>query len=1190
MKRLVILLLLLLPTISFSQKEAAIWYFGEYAGLDFNSGVPVVLTNGQLNTFEGCATISDNNGNLLFYTDGVTVWNNNHTVMPNGNGLLGDESSTQSAIIIPRPNNTNQYYIFTVDARTLAPLSPDGIKYSTVDLSLPPFGDIIPTEKNINLVRRAYEKITAIKNADNNTFWVITFVQDEFLAYRITATGINTTPVISPVTSTNESIGYLKISPNGTKIACANYGTNQSLMLYDFDPATGIVSNETPLALHRPEDIPYGVEFSPQSTKLYVQTDQQNAGGRTPPSKIIQYDLLSANISNSRVLIHTSNTNTRGALQLAIDGKIYRACSASIGLNQIGTPFLGVINDPEANGLACNYVHDAIDVTLGGTFPTHKVVEGLPPFMASFFLEPTISANDVCFGTSTQFTLSSSTPPTSILWNFGDPSSGANNTSTLENPTHLFTAPGIFNITATVTIGAIISNLSLNVTIYDAPIVTSPVVLTQCDDDLDGITIFNLEEANSLISTNYLNETFTYYTNLTAATSADNNFLILNSTAFSNATTSTVWARVENTTNCFTTAEINLNVASTDIPDDLMIEFYECDDATDGDSTNGITSFDFSAATNQVLNALLPQTGFSISYYENTADALAEQNEIDPTNYTNIVPNTQQIVVRADDLNNNCFGLGYHVTLNVETLPIFDLAPTIIFCENETKTISVENPVDNYNYLWEDALGNIVGSSQSITVNTNGLYTVTVTSLTGINCTTTKSIQVTINPIPLVLTPVTLIQCDDDLDGFTDFNLEEANSLISTNYINENITYHTDSIAATTANSTFLIANPTAFSNAISATVWARVVNSTNCYSVSQVNLQVTNTNIPSDLMLLFFECDDIADGDDNNGISTFNFSAATNQILNALLPETNLSVTYYQTMTDGLAEQNPIDPTNYRNNLSPNNQQIIVRVDNLANECFGIGYHVTLTVNQVPQFNLDPTATFCFTNNTGTIGVENPAANYNYIWRNSAGTIVGNTPEIEVTNEDVFNVTATSINVISCGKSKSITVISQPIGVLPNFDESNILISDNATNNTITVLTNNLPVSNYEFALDNGPYQVSNFFDNVSGGLHTVFIQDIDNCLEANVQVSIIFIPNFFTPNFDGFNDTWHVSGIEFQPTSNVYIFDRFGKLIVILDPLGPGWNGLYKGNPLPSTDYWYRVELEDGRILKGHFSLVRQ
>jgi urease alpha subunit len=108
----------------FAQKEANIWYFGANAGLDFNSGTPVALLDGALDTIEGCATISDTDGNLLFYTDGITVFNKNHTIMLNGMGLNGDTSTTQSALIVPKPNDENTYYIFTVaDAIKIASIN-----------------------------------------------------------------------------------------------------------------------------------------------------------------------------------------------------------------------------------------------------------------------------------------------------------------------------------------------------------------------------------------------------------------------------------------------------------------------------------------------------------------------------------------------------------------------------------------------------------------------------------------------------------------------------------------------------------------------------------------------------------------------------------------------------------------------------------------------------------------------------------------------------------------------------------------------------------------------------------------------------------------------------------------------------------------------------------------------------------
>lgn len=1447
MKKILFLLFILYPLISFSQKEAAIWYFGQNAGLDFNSGTPVVLTDGQLNTFEGCATISDFQGDLLFYTDGVSVWDKTHNIMPNGNDLLGNPSSTQSAIIIPKPNNINQYYIFTVDDNPNA-VSSDGINYSVVDLTLNSGLGDVTAQKNVPLLANAYENITAVKHATDNSVWVITFLENQFRTWLVDAAGVNTMPS-SPATYTDNPIGYLKTSPDGTKIVSANYGSGPSLMLYDFNSATGVISNEQQLILDESDDYPYGVEFSTYNSKLYVSSDKQNTSGRTPPSKIVQYDLTSANISNSRVLIHSSQTNTRGALQLAIDGKIYHALSNSIGTNQAGTNFLGVINNPEVNGLACNYVYGAIDISGGD--PNRKVVEGLPPFIQSFFTT-SITATNFCFGEATQFNLSANAVTTGIVWDFGDPASGSNNSSTLLSPTHIFSSPGTYNVSAVISNGTGSSTATLEVTIYESPIVTSPVTLIQCDDDDDGIVNFNLEEANSLISSDNPPPTFSYYLNENDALNSNNE--IQNPTTFSNAISSTVWARVEYGTNCFATAEIILEVASTEIPADLMIPFSECDDDSDG-----ITTFDFSDATNIVIDALPSDTTYDIKYYETIEDALAEQNAIDETNYTNITPNSQQIVVRVDNLSNECYGLGYHVTLNVIEAPEFDLESSMNFCDDTAiKTIGVENPAAPYDYVWVDELGNSIGTSESITINSSGTYSITATDPSNSTCVTTKSIDVQIKSIPIVNSPATLIQCDGDGDGIVDFNLEEANSIISIEDPAPNFTYYLNESDANSA--TDAIQNPTVFSNAIATLVWVRVENATNCFATAQINLQIDNTEIPNDMMPPFNECDI-----NSNGIATFDFSSAT-QIILTELGDPNLEISYYETSADALAEQNAIDETSFTNtipysqiihvradnssnecygvgspvtlnvvlapqfdldneinfceettdktigvetpsgeynyewndalgnivgttqsisvttsgiytvtvtdqigenctatkdinviinpivinpvwliecnndgslviefnleeanslissetpppsiryylteddasnatNLIPNpttfsisenqtvwarvedtdncvattkvelqinsivipnkeldyyecntnldtnsniktatfnfrdeaneylfeaarpltglaisyyetiddaeamqnainpanynysfnesSHEIVVRMDDLQNNCYAIGTPITLHINPLPQFDLLETISFCFLTNNHTIGIQNPSSDYKYEWTDQFGNTAGDTPEITISKEGLYTVTATDINGNDCSLVKSINVEGEPIGVLPNFSKDNIKIVDNSKNNTITVLTTNLPVSSYEFALDNESFQTNNYFENVSPGLHTIKIRDLENCLAASVDVSIISAPKFFTPNTDGFNDDWQITGIEFQPTSKIYIFDRFGKLLAKIDPLSDGWNGLYNGNPLPATDYWFKAELDDGRVITGHFSLIRK
>jgi hypothetical protein len=172
-KRLLIIFpLLLLFSFLFAQKEANYWYFGNYAGLNFGLGVPVALTNGALSTGEGCSSISNSSGNLQLYTDGRFVYDKNHNQMPNGFGLLGHSSSTQSGIVVPKPLSTSQYYIFTVDAWDNGLVN--GLCYSRVDMTLNNGnGDVVVAEKNVSLVPLTCEKVTAVGHADGVSYWVI---------------------------------------------------------------------------------------------------------------------------------------------------------------------------------------------------------------------------------------------------------------------------------------------------------------------------------------------------------------------------------------------------------------------------------------------------------------------------------------------------------------------------------------------------------------------------------------------------------------------------------------------------------------------------------------------------------------------------------------------------------------------------------------------------------------------------------------------------------------------------------------------------------------------------------------------------------------------------------------------------------------------------------------------------------
>ncbi len=450
--KITLLLLFSLIILSgFSQNEANNWYFGDNAGINFSSGSPVALTDGALSTREGCATISDINGNLLFYTEGTTIWNANHQVMDNGTGLFGDFSSTQSAIIVRKPGSGDLYYVFTVPAA----YDPNGanLYYSLVDMSLNGgLGRV--TVKNTYLLDPVTERITAVSHSNGVDVWVVTHTRNSnsYYSFLVTSSGVSATGIISNVGTyqgdpVSNYVGYLKASPLGNYVACAMHGTLARFELCNFDRSTGHVSNPISFTGYVGA---YGIEFSPDETRLYMGVIRNQA-------QILQADLTAGSptgIVNSVTTVGVSPTNEMGALQLGPDQKIYVSLDFS--------DYLGAINSPNLLGTACDFVHDA--VFLDGK----NGRLGLPTFIQSYF-SANISYENTCFGETTTFSIQTSDPIQSILWNFGDPASGSSNTSTLENPTHIFTAPGTFTITATVVINGVSQDFTTDVQIIEAP-------------------------------------------------------------------------------------------------------------------------------------------------------------------------------------------------------------------------------------------------------------------------------------------------------------------------------------------------------------------------------------------------------------------------------------------------------------------------------------------------------------------------------------------------------------------------------------------------------------------------------------------------------------------------------------------------------------------------------------------------
>lgn len=418
--------------------QANNWYFGTYAGLTFNTTPPTALTNGALTTGEGCAAMSDPNGNLLFYTDGIRVWNRNHVQMTNGTGLLGDPSAAQSAMIVPKPGNPNFFYVFTVAAQG----NPAGFRYSEVDLTLNGgLGDVVAGTKNTLLFAPSVEKCTSVKHANGLYVWVIAHSIDDddnindnrYYAYLVTCNGVSA-PVTSDVGSQEGWPGWgcLTASPDGTKLATAMRSVGFELL--DFSNVTGVVSN--PVFLNQANQC-YGVSFSPDNSKLY--------GLQIGTGNIYQWDVQAgtpAAIQASGVQIGTAGGTGSpyrgGTMQIGPDGLIY--------ICQYGQPFLSTINSPNAAGVACNLQFNTVDL-LG-----RNSVLGLPPFIQSYFdttaVISYIGVAGDCPNSQIDFTIGGNvTYFDSVRWYFGEPSSGAANTSGLLTPNHAYASAGTYDVT-----------------------------------------------------------------------------------------------------------------------------------------------------------------------------------------------------------------------------------------------------------------------------------------------------------------------------------------------------------------------------------------------------------------------------------------------------------------------------------------------------------------------------------------------------------------------------------------------------------------------------------------------------------------------------------------------------------------------------------------------------------------------
>lgn len=385
------------------------WFFGANVGLSFADGTAVQIASPALSTFEGAAAYSNPlTGELLMYTDGVRIWNARHQLMSNGRELRGNGSSTQSALIMPRTCNT--FYVFTVDAGSYASEDDWGVNYSIVDMNLDNgFGDVTDV-KNVLLQAPTAEKLTAAIHANGRDFWIIAhgINNNTFYAWKVDSEGIDD-PVVSKVgvnigAEGFSTIGALKASHDGRRLAMATYNTNV-VEIFDFDNASGVISNPGRL---RSIVLAYGLEFSPDNSKLYVGSAL--AAGIN--FKLAQFDLTAGSIEDIRNSVYSlSRVRSQiGGLQLGPDGKIYVVLSDAFDM--------GVIHQPDRAGAGADFVERQLRFS-GGARNRLGIVNqytGPPIIPEERPVEQVIASSDTIICPGVQVRLNAAGPEGRYVW------------------------------------------------------------------------------------------------------------------------------------------------------------------------------------------------------------------------------------------------------------------------------------------------------------------------------------------------------------------------------------------------------------------------------------------------------------------------------------------------------------------------------------------------------------------------------------------------------------------------------------------------------------------------------------------------------------------------------------------------------------------------------------------------------
>ena len=623
----------------------------------------------------------------------------------------------------------------------------------------------------------------------------------------------------------------------------------------------------------------------------------------------------------------------------------------------------------------------------------------------------------------------------------------------------------------------------------------------------------------------------------------------------------------------------------------VNLDLQMCD--TDSNPDNS-TAFDLTQNDATIIGS---QTGITITYHTSSNDAITGENSISsPGNFANTT-NPQTIYARLTNLATGCFDktefsieVANNLTIQNDTYTICDDASDgdglngktnfdlndVINSVFSPEMLAVGLTIKFYNSSF-NAINNIGAFNNANlyynnTPNQESIYVMAMNTVTG--CSIIKEIILKVVPQPIIANNA-LTQCDIGLvpDGITLFNLNEIIPSFTGNDPDLTIAFFESGNPLPVALNYTNTSNP--------QVLIATVTNSVTGCSAS-ANLTLTVNLIAPRVVTIPAQCDII---NIENGIGTFDLNTT-----DLVLGPTE-TVQFYENSNDALIKQNPITYIASYSNTTAYHSTIYVRVDD-GNNCSFIST-LELVVNKLPQairtsdglyICSDIPENYITLNAAITEGVP---SDYTYVWQHDGNALSEFTYEIHVNQAGIYTV---DITALGCTLRRTITVLESNHAIIES-----IVVNDFMTDiNTIRINLNSLSLGEYQFALNNinGPFQESAFFDDVAPGVHELYIKDLKACGTIGpIPINVLGIPQFFTPNGDGYNDTWNMKGVnaKLHKKSLITIFDRQGKLLKEISPNGPGWDGTYNKKPLPSEDYWYHITLEDGRSTKGHFTLKR-